>query len=151
MIPTYVHALAVRAFRRRNEPDVDTVFKCLLRQPANEDDLAALLDDDAVAQADLASAIEYTPSHWLIEAELTDVDARRTAFYGKSLIEPDGDAHTRAFGSGLVGLCFSGGGIRSATFNLGILQGLAELGLLRRFDYLSSVSGGGYIHQWLDR
>jgi hypothetical protein len=49
----------------------------------------------------------------------------------------------------LSGLCFSGGGIRSATFNLGILQGLANKDLLRRFDYLSSVSGGGYIHQWL--
>jgi len=47
-----------------------------------------------------------------------------------------------------MGLCFSGGGIRSATFNLGILQGLAELNLLRCFDYLSTVSGGGYIHQW---
>lgn len=43
----------------------------------------------------------------------------------------------------LAALCFSGGGIRSATFNLGVLQGLARLGLLRRFDYLSSVSGGG--------
>jgi hypothetical protein len=49
----------------------------------------------------------------------------------------------------LSGLCFSGGGIRSATFNLGVLQGLANKDLLRRFDYLSSVSGGGYIHQWL--
>ena len=43
------------------------------------------------------------------------------------------------------GLGFSGGGIRSATFNLGILQGLAEHDLLRRVDYLSTVSGGGYI------
>ena len=34
----------------------------------------------------------------------------------------------------LIGLAFSGGGIRSATFNLGILQGLAQLGLLRKFD-----------------
>jgi hypothetical protein len=49
----------------------------------------------------------------------------------------------------LTGLCFSGGGIRSATFNLGVLQGLAELGLLPFMDYLSSVSGGGYIHQFL--
>ena len=48
----------------------------------------------------------------------------------------------------LRGLCLSGGGIRSATFNLGILQGLAKKQLLRRFDYCSSVSGGGYIHQW---
>jgi hypothetical protein len=45
-------------------------------------------------------------------------------------------------------LCFSGGGIRSATFNLGVLQGLARLGLLQKFYYLSTVSGGGYIGGW---
>ena len=49
----------------------------------------------------------------------------------------------------LTGLAFSGGGIRSATFNLGILQALAETGLLHKFDYLSTVSGGGYIGSWL--
>ena len=49
----------------------------------------------------------------------------------------------------LVGLAFSGGGIRSATFNLGILQALASLKVLTRFDYLSTVSGGGYIAGWL--
>ncbi len=47
-----------------------------------------------------------------------------------------------------VGLAFSGGGIRSATFNLGFLQGAAALGLLKQFDYLSTVSGGGYIGAW---
>jgi Patatin-like phospholipase len=46
---------------------------------------------------------------------------------------------------GAAGLAFSGGGIRSATFNLGILQVLAKRGLLKWFDYLSTVSGGGYI------
>ena len=46
-------------------------------------------------------------------------------------------------------LCFSGGGIRSATFNLGILQGLARHNLLDKFHYLSTVSGGGYIGSWL--
>jgi hypothetical protein len=46
-------------------------------------------------------------------------------------------------------LCLSGGGIRSATFNLGILQGLARHGLLEKFDYLSTVSGGGFIGGWL--
>ena len=49
----------------------------------------------------------------------------------------------------LAGLALSGGGIRSATFNLGILQALAEAKKLRRFDYLSTVSGGGYIGGWL--
>ncbi len=48
----------------------------------------------------------------------------------------------------LIGLAFSGGGLRSATFNLGILQGLAQKGLLQDFDYLSAVSGGGYIASW---
>lgn len=56
-------------------------------------------------------------------------------------------AHQRR--SGLAALCFSGGGIRSATFNLGVLQGLADGKMLPRFDYLSSVSGGGYISSWL--
>lgn len=49
----------------------------------------------------------------------------------------------------LTGLAFSGGGIRSATFNLGIIQALSELRLLRQFDYLSCVSGGGYTGGWL--
>lgn len=49
----------------------------------------------------------------------------------------------------LTGLAFSGGGIRSATFNLGILQALAQKKLLHKFDYLSTVSGGGYIGSWL--
>ena len=45
----------------------------------------------------------------------------------------------------LTGLALSGGGIRSATFSLGIMQALARHGLLKKFDYLSTVSGGGYI------
>src|SRR5262245_57727254 len=50
--------------------------------------------------------------------------------------------HTAAWQARLLGLSFSGGGIRSATLNLGVLQGLARCGLLRYVDYLSTVSGG---------
>lgn len=46
-------------------------------------------------------------------------------------------------------LCISGGGIRSATFALGVIQGLASAKVLDKFDYLSTVSGGGYIGSWL--
>jgi len=46
-------------------------------------------------------------------------------------------------------LCFSGGGIRSATFGLGIVQALAKDNKLSKFDYLSTVSGGGYLGSWL--
>lgn len=48
----------------------------------------------------------------------------------------------------LVGLALSGGGIRSATFCLGFLQELQRLRMLRIFDYLSTVSGGGYLGGW---
>src|SRR5690606_755725 len=47
------------------------------------------------------------------------------------------------------GLALSGGGIRSATFGLGVLQALSRLGLLRCFHYQSTVSGGGYIGAFL--
>jgi len=49
----------------------------------------------------------------------------------------------------LIGLAISGGGIRSATFGLGILECLKGRGLLKRVDLLSTVSGGGYIGAWL--
>jgi hypothetical protein len=49
----------------------------------------------------------------------------------------------------LSALCISGGGIRSATFALGAIQGLAAQGILTELDYLSTVSGGGYIGAWL--
>lgn len=49
----------------------------------------------------------------------------------------------------LVGLGLSGGGIRSATFNLGVLTVLEKAGLLKLADYLSTVSGGGYIGSYV--
>lgn len=53
--------------------------------------------------------------------------------------EPEGTVEN------LAGLALSGGGIRSATFSMGVMQALAHSDLLKRFDYLSTVSGGGYI------
>ncbi|PCJ19714.1 MAG: hypothetical protein COB04_05240 [Gammaproteobacteria bacterium] len=44
-----------------------------------------------------------------------------------------------------VGLAFSGGGIRSACFNLGVSKRLAKDGIFKHVDVLSTVSGGGYI------
>lgn len=45
----------------------------------------------------------------------------------------------------MAGLALSGGGIRSATFSLGILQALSHRQLIPHLDYLSTVSGGSYI------
>lgn len=44
-----------------------------------------------------------------------------------------------------VGICCSGGGIRSAAFNLGALQELQHREVLQNSKYLSAVSGGSYI------
>ena len=49
----------------------------------------------------------------------------------------------------VVGVALSGGGIRSATFCLGLFQALARQRLIRRVDYLSTVSGGGYFGGFL--
>ncbi|HUF24329.1 MAG TPA: hypothetical protein VMN81_09395 [Vicinamibacterales bacterium] len=57
--------------------------------------------------------------------------------------------HARIHAQGPSAVCLSGGGVRSATFALGVLQGLAHVGVLRKVDYLSTVSGGGYIGGWL--
>ncbi|MBI3409887.1 MAG: GMC family oxidoreductase N-terminal domain-containing protein, partial [Planctomycetes bacterium] len=51
--------------------------------------------------------------------------------------------------AGAVALALSGGGIRSATFNLGVIQALAKRNALGLLDYLSTVSGGGYIGSFL--
>jgi len=56
-----------------------------------------------------------------------------------------------AFDRGQAALCLSGGGIRSAAFALGVVQALSRKRLLTGFHYLSSVSGGGYLHGWLQR
>ncbi|MER9950389.1 patatin-like phospholipase family protein [Mesorhizobium sp. M0047] len=47
-------------------------------------------------------------------------------------------------GDWAAGIALSGGGIRSATFSLGVLAALSRKNLLPQFDYLSTVSGGGY-------
>ena len=56
---------------------------------------------------------------------------------------PVGDGPSTSHG--LIGLAFSGGGIRSATFNLGILQALHKAGFFKHIDLMSTVSGGGFI------
>jgi predicted acylesterase/phospholipase RssA len=78
----------------------------------------------------------------VLEQELQQVETSRNLRLGDSPQRP-------AAPKSLIGLAFSGGGIRSATFNLGVLQALARMKLLRSMDYVSTVSGGGYIGGWL--
>ena len=81
----------------------------------------------------------------IYEDEVAAVTARRKAV-GLTPPQNAGEAQPKpAVSDGLVGLALSGGGIRSATFSLGILQALAGAKYLKYVDYLSTVSGGGYI------
>jgi hypothetical protein len=85
----------------------------------------------------------YPPDLRQREREL--VERRRAAAGLDSPSEPS----TGSWPDGTVGVALSGGGIRSATFCLGVFQVLARRGLLRRVDLLSTVSGGGYVGSFL--
>ncbi len=81
------------------------------------------------------------------QAEHEAIDARR-ALHGRRPITELPAAENRKPGESMfdtTGLALSGGGIRSAAFCLGALQALGVHGLIERTDYLSTVSGGGYI------
>src|SRR6266545_4815800 len=97
--------------------------------------------------------------HEVFEEEVQAVNQRRRRFGRAEValeLEPDVNSQSSAraegepimrptVGSGLAGLALSGGGIRSASFCLGALQALDNAGVLENIDYLSTVSGGGYI------
>ena len=76
--------------------------------------------------------------------------------YPEKLRQTERDLLRRRSGRGpninhTVGFGLSGGGIRSATFCLGVFQGLAKKRLLSKIDYLSTVSGGGYFGAFYGR
>jgi hypothetical protein len=73
----------------------------------------------------------------VFEKELEIIKQQRENRKDTNLVEKAPDT--------LIGLAISGGGIRSASFALGVLQSLDKNNKLRSVDYLSTVSGGGYI------
>ena len=102
---------------------------------------------------EISSINSSLPLHEVLEAEFKALHGELPPNYPTS---GEGEVRLKALWAAVHGLnekrsalCISGGGIRSATFGLGILQGLARCGLLEKFDYLSTVSGGGYIGSWL--
>ena len=109
---------------------------------------------EKAADSILADSETYPES--LRNLENAAVRARRNiAFPPFSAIATDSDQKPQAESvpppSNPIGLSLSGGGIRSATFCLGVLQALARKDRLRDIDFLSTVSGGGYIGGFLGR
>src|SRR5689334_3232267 len=76
----------------------------------------------------------FEPSHWA-EGEAARAENLRK-LYRRMHASGEARSSSTQHQGPLSALCLSGGGIRSATFNLGILQSLAKRELLGQFDYL---------------
>lgn len=83
----------------------------------------------------------------LVEAEMVYLEARRENNQLTRIKQlPKEDENKKGKSpNDVVGLCISGGGVRSATLGLGMMQAFIKKDLLKHVDYLSTVSGGGYI------
>lgn len=99
----------------------------------------------------------------VFRAEIEEITARWKNLYGEEKMaerrgELTADRARPLPSNGLIGLAFSGGGIRSATINMGIAQALHRHGrdpddqddeqgegVFDHVDYVSTVSGGGYL------
>lgn len=97
----------------------------------------------------MAEAFKF---HQVYAEEIEAINARRERLKRKRVVlksagkDREGNPlSTPSAESNLVGLALSGGGVRSASFCLGALQALDDAGALKKIDYLSTVSGGGYI------
>src|SRR6476646_2541148 len=106
------------------------------RTKAGRTDLVALeVEDASVGDASgLKPAAAGSSAHAESSAGVQD----DTHFGREPILRPTAD-------SNVIGLALSGGGVRSASFCLGALQALDKAGVLKNIDYLSTVSGGGYI------
>ncbi len=99
---------------------------------------------------------EYLEPDEFAELQAAEREFFRRADAGKyPRVTPATETRSESSEPALSGLALSGGGIRSASFSIGVLQALVSRGWLSRFDYLSTVSGGGYagmaLSWWLHR
>jgi hypothetical protein len=150
-------------------PDRPTFLRVLMEavetDPSDYDDVTQrLLENPELVRRLARKTGVAVPFSMVLHEELRQIEATRGKVHRvqrpshsdptvAESVGPSGEDAPirRALDMDLLGLAFSGGGIRSATFNLGVLQALSKIGLLRQCDYLSTVSGGGYIGSWLWR
>ena len=107
-----------------------------------------LLDDFARATESFSAGLKEAIEHCL------EAEHRRYVVCGDELSNSQSADVVGAQNEGMhqnafIGLALSGGGIRSASFSIGSLQSLARQNLLTAFDFVSSVSGGGYAAAWM--
>ncbi|NQV24623.1 MAG: patatin-like phospholipase family protein [Rhodopirellula sp.] len=85
----------------------------------------------------------------VLRDELNRLTRRRSRAIDDDLLPESAPTRSEDVSESLTGLALSGGGIRSGALGLGILQALYRNGLLPFFDYMSTVSGGGYAGAYL--
>jgi hypothetical protein len=83
-------------------------------------------------------------SNDILRAEIDAINQRREAL-GRAKLSAENCGGPEGCVIDAVGLALSGGGVRSAAFSLGVLQAINHNNALRNIDYLSTVSGGGYM------
>lgn len=105
----------------------------------------AVIDEEEIKRcfAPIQFGLEVATVSSVLNAQINDAEAREIAAR-RNYYRIEKSDRTDA-----VGMSLSGGGIRSATFCLGVVQVLAERGLMKDVDYLSTVSGGGYIGSFI--
>ena len=98
-----------------------------------------------------AEYLGAVPAPAQMALELSQIVQRRQNAYDDPQLQSHGGLGTGVDNGslGCVGLSLSGGGIRSATFCLGVVQSLVRHGVFQDIDYLSTVSGGGYLGGFL--
>jgi hypothetical protein len=104
--------------------------------------MAVLSDGDAAEGEAAMEQVGTKALDQVFRAELRAIAERHNRIAGREKVSEEMMPSTAL---GLTGLTCSGGGIRSASFCLGVLQGLQSKNVIDRIDYLSTVSGGGYI------
>ncbi len=81
--------------------------------------------------------IRFKDKEKYFSSEYEEINQRRNKLYPNEIQELKKPKH-------LIGVGFSGGGIKASAFHLGLLSGLHQAGLLSHIDYISSVSGGSW-------
>ena len=102
------------------------------------------LTPDVMGDADMEALFKTLAYGFSAHASVPDTVAASIAKDEADAVRIRRNAYFPAAGQDAIGLALSGGGIRSATFGLGVVQVLAERGFLAEVDFLSTVSGGGY-------
>jgi len=100
------------------------------------------------ADSDTNSVLRFgIPGNGLIDATTSTAINESEAQEINAIRDKNGNAAQPKGGPlvNVVGLAFSGGGIRSASFCLGVAQVLADKKLFKDIDIMSTVSGGSYI------